>query len=376
MRTSRFAVLVAAVATAASAPFLLTGCVIPSPSPGPNAALYSVAAVNAQNAWAVGSFVDANGSHDFMEHWNGTSWQKVWLPAPFGHWLSSVTVVNGHNVWAVSDVRTLHFGGLGWSSLPNPAGTAMFRVASAPDAAVYGLGHTASSDTLSVMTAGGWRAVAAMPTSAFTQGCDVSKSAVDLAVVRANDVWVVGNDWQARPVRGCSVALHWNGTAWRATTLPALPGTLGLAAVSARTSSDVWAGGWRTTVDPISQQPVGSSVMMHWNGSTWALVPTLDRLGEGSISDIDATGDGVWAVGEQVLPRGTGTAMLIKKWNGTAMVDQPVQLLPLAQDPRLEATYGGDLNAVSVRDGVVTSVGNYQPRNGIGATLTDRRNAT
>lgn len=222
MHASR--VVVVAAAAALAAPLLLTSCIVPSPSPATNASLNAVAATSATNAWAVGVFHDRSGAHELLERWNGQSWREVFLPPPIGKSLTSITAVNAHNVWAVSELRTLHFGGLGWSSYPNPAAIAMQKVASAPDGSVYGLGSDSTfADSLWLMTARGWRAVSAIPADASPQGCDVSKGATDLAVVKAGDVWVVSNGTQTGN-QPCIAALHWNRTAWLSTATPPIAG--------------------------------------------------------------------------------------------------------------------------------------------------------
>ena len=153
MHASR--VVVVAAAAALAAPLLLTSCIVPSPSPATNASLNAVAATSATNAWAVGVFHDRSGAHELLERWNGQSWREVFLPPPIGKSLTSITAVNADNVWAVSEIRTLHFGGLGWSSYPNPAAIAMQKVASAPDGSVYGLGSDSTfADSLWLMTLG------------------------------------------------------------------------------------------------------------------------------------------------------------------------------------------------------------------------------
>jgi hypothetical protein len=359
MHASRFCALAAAAA------FVVTGCVIPSPSPGTNATLNAVAATSATNAWAVGVFHDRNGAHELMERWNGQSWQEVFLPPPIGKSLTSITVVNGHNVWAVSELRTLHFGGLGWSTFANPAAIAMQKVASAPDGSVYGLGRDSTfAGSLWLMTAGGWRAVSAIP-AASPQGCDVSKGATDLAVLKAGDVWVVGNGKQTGN-QPCIAALHWSAATWQPSPTPLIAGA-SLAAVSARSGNDIWAVGETVTRDEQLGVTFETGLALHWNGTSWTSVPVLNK---GFLRDVDATGDGVWAVGTQLVGSGFPVGMLILKWDGKALVPQSVQHLTVAGTVEDDS----NLSGVSVRGGTVTSVGGYVPRPGVTATLTDRRN--
>jgi hypothetical protein len=367
MRISRSSILVAAAALVAT-PVLVTSCVVPSPSPGTGAALNAVAAVNATTAWAVGKFNDSTGSHELMERWNGKTWQEVFLPPPIGTSLSAVTAVSGSNVWAVGSRRTLHFGGLGWRSIPNPAGIAMYDVAGAADAAVYGLGRNGTNaDSLWLMTAGGWRTVSAIPAATLPQTCDVSKGATNLAVLKAGDVWLVGNGKQVGSNQSCIAALHWNGTAWQSSTTPTIVGA-SLAAVSARAANDVWAVGETVTRDQQLGVTFESCLALHWNGTTWTSVPVR---GSGFLRDVDASGAGVWAVGTALVGSGFPVGMLIVKWDGKALVRQTVQALPTAGS----VEDNSNLSGVSVRAGVVTSVGNYMPRPNVLATLTERRNA-
>jgi hypothetical protein len=364
MHAARFCALAAATA------FVVTGCVIPSPSPGTNASLNAVAATSATNAWAVGVFHDRNGAHELMERWNGQSWQEVFLPPPIGKSLTSITAVNGHNVWAVSELRTLHFGGLGWSSFANPAAIAMQKVASAPDGSVYGLGTNSTfAGSLWLMTAGGWRHVSDIPKSTSQPGCNFAGSASDLAVVNAHELWIVGNGKQANSTQSCTVALRWNATAWQSFPTPAVAGGATLAAVSARAGNDVWAVGETLTFDPQVGVTFEGSLVLHWNGTTWASVPGLNN---GFLRDVDATGDGVWAVGTQLVGSGFPLGMLILKWDGKVLVRQTAQHLTVAGTVEDDS----NLSGVSVRGGVATSVGDYVPRAKVLATLTERRNAS
>jgi hypothetical protein len=376
IRNARSKSLVTAVAAAVCTPFLLTGCIVPSPSPGPNAVLRGVAAVNTSNAWAVGHLQDSTGQHELMEHWNGKNWQEVFLPPPIGTDLFAITAVNASNIWAVGDQRTLHFDGVGWRSIANPARTGMYDVASGLDAAVYGLGESLPvsgippddqplpDDTLLVMTAKGWRSVSAIPKTVSPVECDISKDAEDLAITAANDVWIVGSGTIGNTLTTCTTALHWNGSTCRSSAMPAALGLPRLFGVSSRSTNDVWAVGEVIKTDP-SAGHVDNSLVMHWNGATWSVVPSPDSRGEGYLKDVDATAAGVWAVGTAMKSPTSSESMLIKKWTGTSMADQPAEGFPVV-----------GLVGVTVGDGVVTSVGWYEPRNGVIATLTDRRNAS
>ena len=278
-------------------------------------------------------------------------------PPPFGTGLDGITAVNASNIWAVSDRRTLHFDGTSWRSLPNPAGVRMQKVSGGRDGTVYGYGlDSHGTGTFFQMTAGGWRLIGFLPT--VGPECNVVYT-TDLTVVKANDVWAVGNG------NSCAALLHWTGNRWQQSPPVSTTGVARLNAVSALSDNDVWAVGERLT----QSGQHGNSLVIHYDGARMASVPTVDTTGSGFLLDVDATAEGVWAVGRS--PEGSlAEDMLIKKLTGNHMVDQPVQRPagpptgPLA-----------DLSGVSVADGVVTSVGLYDPSFGEEATLTDRRDA-
>jgi hypothetical protein len=166
----------------------------------------------------------------------------------------------------------------------------------------------------------------------------------------------------------CAVAIHWNGATWQSFATPTVVGAPQLLGVSARAANDVWAVGVRTTTVASTGRDLLNSLVLHWNGSRWASVPCVDARGGGLLDDIDATAQGVWAVGMAPQQGGFPAGMLIKRWSGTAMVDQPVQPLPVSGPEFFEAP---ELQGVSVRDRVVVSVGSYSPKANDTATLTD-----
>jgi hypothetical protein len=100
-------------------------------------------------------------------------------------------------------------------------------------------------------------------------------------------------------------------------------------------------------------------------------VKSVDTFSGGQLNAVDATGTGVWAVGTSPQLGGLTADILVKKLVAGAMVDQPVQQLPVAGT----IVNSGELAGVSVRGSIVTSVGNHQPDDYTTVTLIDRRNA-
>ncbi|MBV8311635.1 MAG: hypothetical protein JO344_14730 [Planctomycetaceae bacterium] len=115
--------------------------VVSAPSPGLEPFLTSVVAVAPNDAWAVGEQTVVNGSigtgQALIEHWDGTSWNVVQSPSlPSGGTtglLKSVAAVSANNIWAVGEfldpnlnnyqTLTEHWDGTSWSVIPSPNAT-------------------------------------------------------------------------------------------------------------------------------------------------------------------------------------------------------------------------------------------------------------
>src|SRR5436309_3506361 len=115
-----------AVASTASPPSTHKNCGIWSSIASPNVGtgsnfLYSIAAVSANNVWAVGEYGNGNGSSTLVEHWNGKQWSIV-ASSGVGT-LNGVVALARNNVWAVgsrastNNIQTLieHWDGSSWS---------------------------------------------------------------------------------------------------------------------------------------------------------------------------------------------------------------------------------------------------------------------
>jgi hypothetical protein len=105
---------------------------------------------------------------------------------------------------------------------------------------------------------------------------------------------------------------------WRVASSPNV-GTLtnGLAGVAALSQTDAWAVGSHELVLP-GQAPINQTLIQHWNGSKWAVVPSAnvgtgenDLVAVAAISSTDA-----WAVGTFFDYRALAWHTLIEHWNG------------------------------------------------------------
>jgi hypothetical protein len=141
-----------------------------------------------------------------------------------------------------------------------------------------------------------------------------------VAAVSVSDVWVVGADdastppGQLAPLHTTLIE-HWNGTAWSIVPSPNSASGGYLAGVSALSSTNVWAVG---STDDAS---IGQTLIEHWDGASWSLVPSPNfstTLNDQLTGVIAFSGTNAWAVGEtQTLPY-YHNSTLILHWDGAS----------------------------------------------------------
>jgi hypothetical protein len=264
-----------AVAPGASATYSLVSS--PNAFAGNNV-LNGVSASSATDAWAVGTLCCARrnaGIGTLTEHWNGLSWSIV--PSPDTDFndeiLNAVADISPANVWAVGLIKQsgfrsgvpliIHWNGTSWQTATAPA---------------------VPTGTLRAVSASG-----------------------------ANDVWTVGDSG------GRAIAFHFDGSSWSQALLPAIGGDM-LQGVKAFSATNAWAVGQRV---PSSTGTQVSSLIMHWDGSAWSVVPSPNPdPNDNILHAIDGVSPSdVWAVGQKGIDETTtgvppGTRTLTMHWNG------------------------------------------------------------
>jgi S-layer homology domain len=205
--------------------------IVAGPSIGTNGRLDGVAAIAADDVWAVGAYTGDTYSRTLIEHWNGSTWSVVPSPngGPRGNVLRGVAVAGPSDVWAVGYYYDwgwwpllLHWNGSTWDTEPSPP-----------------IERTLAGYFLGV------------------------------AALAPNDVWAVGY----AEYSGAEQTLieHWNGSAW--SVVPSLgPGSHDnrLVAVAVRAANDVWAVGY------YGDGSNNRTLILHWDGSAWSMVPSPD----------------------------------------------------------------------------------------------------
>ncbi len=265
----------------------------PNPNPRGNT-LNAVAATSASDAWAVGYQNDnnLNDSRTLIQHWNGTAWTTMASPNPgigsvltctnlnTGNVLTAVAAVSTNDVWAVGyffgcssfllKPMALHWNGVQWSVVPTP--------------------KLNTNDN-----------------AAFN-------SVVALA---ANDVYAVGY----KPASNGAVLTlieHWDGVAWSVVSSPNANSTGNvLTSVTANSSTDIWAVG-----DQVAPGIEVRTLALHFDGSTWSVVPTPNPVHGGNqvqnvlTSVVAVAPNDVTAVGFTSANQTELT--MVQHWDGTS----------------------------------------------------------
>lgn len=135
-----------------------------------------------------------------------------------------------------------------------------------------------------------------------------TSSLPDVVAISPYDVWAVGGYWMY-PSYGDPLIEHWDGNQWTIEPVPTVPGSV-LSAVDAISATDIWAVGFKDNES--------NTLTMHWDGTSWTHVPSPNvgesnkLLGVSMISSND-----VWAVGYWRQTFETDNRTLILHWNGS-----------------------------------------------------------
>jgi hypothetical protein len=272
--------------------------------------LASVSASSATDIWAVWKG---------LYHWNGSTWSRFSAPGLGGPdtVLSGIVAVASGDAWAVGytsflgspQTLTQRWNGTTWSVVPSPTisgGSELDAVAAAGPNDVWAVGSRAgglpdfqaSRVTLTIHWDGSaWTAVPSPNIS------NRSHELLDVCAIAPNDVWAVGS-WRNIGGDYQTLIIHWDGSAWSLVPSPNFPGENNLYGVSGTSANDVWAvgGAWDGVM---SRQ-----IFLHWDGSSWSQVngPGGPTACVGCSGDVLALGpNDVWAVGNT-----------IGHWDGTA----------------------------------------------------------
>lgn len=247
--------------------------------------LFGVAASSSRNAWVVGVSISGPGfhAHTLIGRWNGRRWTRVRSPNPAG---------------PVSDIQ-------------------MTGVAAPTATRAWAVGWTltnAGAQTLIERWNG--RAWTIQKSPNVGTGDNHLEGVSATSALRA---WAVG-DYSNSAGDEHVLIERWNGRTWRPLAIPnpKKVGVAGLTGVAATSPSNAWAVG--SYASPESGSFGLLTLIEHWNGRTWKVVPSPNPGGINNFNELNAVAAAsparAWAVGRLTSTRTGLTKPIIEHWNG------------------------------------------------------------
>jgi hypothetical protein len=175
-----------------------------------------------------------------------------------------------------------------------------------------------------------------------------------IAAVSARDIWAVGDRYDAAKNVYKTLVEHWNGSAWSIVPSPNVgPNSSSLSGVTVLSRNNVWAVG--SSYDNVKTS-ASRTLFLHWNGSSWRVVASPNASGGKDRSSLRAitaiAANDIWAVGNYYDIASNTALTLIEHWNGQrwAVVASPNP--PAPSDSQLNgvaASSSRDVWAVGTR---------------------------
>lgn len=272
--------------------------------------LLSASAVSANDVWAVGDYPGASTGLSLTEHWNGNTWAVVPSPnvnAAQSTVLRGVAAISANDVWAVgfayfsnSTYKSLivHWDGSAWNSIPAPStgfstgdGLNGISALAANDIWVAGFRGAQSGLTLTEHWDGSTWSIVPSPNVGGSNNTFTSISAGS-----STNIWAVGYYYSSTAAQLKTLTQHWNGTAWSIITSPNPnlgQGDNALYGVVVAANGGAWAVG-----QMMSNTGVEAPLVAQWNGATWTLNTNILATTYSLLYTVAASAStDVWAAG-------------------------------------------------------------------------------
>lgn len=291
---------------------------VASPNLGFSTTLRAVSAAPDGTVWAVGD----SGPTSLTLRWSGSQWEVVPSPSPGFSFLdlNSVVSLSATDAWAagVYDVNgnwktlTMHWDGSAWTVVQSPSPDPVLNRLdgiSASGSNLWAVGWGGATGSLAIrLQAGSWQRAA-------TANEGTGENTLNGISARTQtDIWAVGSSGEPQPL---SLTMHWNGSVWTIVPSPNLEFGVRLQGVKDISMNDVWAVGWSGSAGGFDDKDVA----MHWDGSSWTIVPTPQPGGDqiDRLFAVDAAGpNDVWAVGLYSPNPVVEDHSLILHWDGAS----------------------------------------------------------
>src|SRR4029077_2662395 len=128
---------------------------------------------------------------------------------------------------------------------------------------------------------------------------------VSAAATSATDAWAVGFTLSFSPLRIGNLIEHWDGTSWA--IVPSAP-VEGVNSVTALSATNAWA---------VGNDPSSILQILHWDGTSWQAVPSPAPLPFGTLPSVSPpSASNAWIAGYNLV---NGQPVpYTEHWNGTS----------------------------------------------------------
>ena len=306
----------------AKASWCSSGGLLSSPNRGTFDSLHGIAAINMQDVWAVGNYIDSRGDTRILaEHWDGKRWKLVDAPDPDADdSLDAVTAFSSTDAWAVGgssdgaayNAHTLveRWNGSSWNVAPSPGSGYLNGLASLSRTDIWAVGgRILGSNPVETLVehwdGSKWQTVPSPDPGAY------GNSLASVSVTGPSSVWAVGTDHNSA-FGSESLVEHWDGAKWSVVHVPEIGLDSNLRSIASAGKDDVWAVGSYEQESPSGT--LSLTLTERWNGSRWAIVTSPSPTGDDSLSGVAAVSSSdAWAVGSSA-----GNPALIMQWRDQA----------------------------------------------------------
>lgn len=234
------------------------------------------------------------------------------------NYLLDIDAISSTDVWIVgyyydgfaSQTLVQHWNGTQWSVIPSPnapvGNSILAGVAVLSATEVWAVGYTSTQTLVERWNGTSWSIVPSPNVGTGVNGL------TGVLAFTSNDAWATGHYYQQATGKYQTLAMHWNGTSWSIVPTPNVGTDSNFlwGDIDGVASNDIWAAG--------SYGPGGSrrTLMLHWNGTSWSTVSTPNvGTAENRLQGVDAiAANDAWAVGWYGTYPNEQT--LVQHWDG------------------------------------------------------------
>jgi hypothetical protein len=245
--------------------------------------LNGVAALSANDVWAVGAYFNGSGFRKtLIEQWDGTKWSKVLSPnvGSDNNVLFGVAAISANDVWAVGGHRTRlgtyqtlieHWDGTSWSIVSSPnvgsGDNALLGLLVTTARDIWTVGYSSSSQGPLQTLVGHWDGTSwsVVPSPNIGSGDNVLQAIEQ--VQGKNQLWAVGLSTDSSGTQQTLIE-RWDGTSWSSISSPNVgSGDNALRAIAVTSSNNAWVVGYSAISANFEQ-----ALIEHWDGTDWSVV--------------------------------------------------------------------------------------------------------